>query len=127
MVDNDVATLPNLADYTHHRTDTDATFEGTPVPGLRADFYRQPSGDRTASVGRYTVGGRDVLLAWGYVDEQHCRHHTVRDPEHGWQQPTAGCPTVRIHREPARELRDTPVVRLEIQAPDGAWITVTTG
>ncbi|MEU4564449.1 hypothetical protein AB0F72_39225 [Actinoplanes sp. NPDC023936] len=108
--------LPDLAAYAPHRTVTDADFEGTAVPGLRADFYRRAEGDRTASVGRYSYGGREVLMAWGYVDEEHCRRHAVHHPSRGWQPVTEGCPDVRVVRSGEQ------VVGLEVRTPEGSWV-----
>lgn len=94
----------------------DASFEGVPVPGLRADFFRRVENGRTASVGRYSMCGRDLLLAWGYVDEEHCRHNAVRDPAGGWHPATDGCPEVEL-------IRDGPdVVGLAVRAPTGEWV-----
>ena len=108
--------LPDLSSYAPHRSLPDADFEGTAVPGLRADFYRRAEGDRVASVGRYSYRGREVLLAWGYVDEEHCRRHAVRDHRGGWQPVVEGCPDVRFVRD-----GDT-VVGVEVRTPSGAWL-----
>ncbi|MEV6596788.1 hypothetical protein AB0M36_07965 [Actinoplanes sp. NPDC051346] len=90
------------------------------VPGLHAEFYRRPYGDRVASVGRYWLGGQEVLLAWGYVDEQHCRHSVVRDPDGGWHHPSEGCPSVRVERD------DTDAVAgLSVLTPNGEWLIYT--
>lgn len=86
------------------------------MPGLRADFYRRRDGSRIASVGRYSYGGRDVLMAWGYTDEEHCRRHAVHDPALGWQAVVDGCPDVRFVR-----VGDA-VVGLEVRAPSGEWV-----
>ncbi|WP_433824471.1 hypothetical protein ACQP2E_20205 [Actinoplanes sp. CA-015351] len=108
--------LPDLAAYAPHRTLPDADFEGTAVPGLRADFYRRADGDRIASVGRYTYQGRDVLMAWGFVDEKHCRRHAVHHPDHGWQSVVDGCPDVRFVHDEGE------VVGLEVRSPAGEWL-----
>ncbi|WP_430789432.1 hypothetical protein [Actinoplanes sp. G11-F43] len=84
------------------------------MPGLRADFFRRPDGDRIASVGRYSYQGRDVLMAWGFVDEKHCRQHAVHDPVDGWQPVVDGCPDVRF---PDRNA-------VEVRVPNGAWLRV---
>lgn len=106
-------TLPDLTAYVPHRTAENADFEGTVVPGLRAEFYRRPEGDRIATVGRYSYEGRAVLMAWGFVDEKHCRWHAVHDPVHGWQAVVDGCPDVRIEPD-----------KVEIRTPDGSWLPV---
>jgi hypothetical protein len=108
--------LPDLTTYAPHRSTPDADFEGTAVPGLHADFFRRPDGDRIASVGRYSYRGREVLMAWGYVDEQHCRRHAVHDPTRGWQPVVEGCPDVRIVRD------GDEVVGLEVRTPEGEWL-----
>ena len=104
--------------FAHHRTADDAAFEGVSVPGLRAEFYRRCDGDRVASVGRYSYGGRPVLLAWGYVDEEHCRYNAVHEPGLGWHPAVDGCPVVRLERAERGA-----VVGLSVQAPTGAWVT----
>jgi hypothetical protein len=101
--------LPDLTTYAPHRSTPDADFEGTIVPGLRADFYRRPDGDRIASVGRYSYRGRDVLMAWGYVDEKHCRQHAVHSRQ-GWSTVADGCPDVRLDDG------------FEVRTPDGEWL-----
>jgi hypothetical protein len=112
--------LPDLSSYAPHRSTGDADFEGTAVPGLRADFYRRVDGDRIASVGCYSYGGREVLMAWGYVDEEHCRRHAVHDPARGWQRVVEGCPNIRFVRD--GEGAEAPVVGLEVRGPAGEWL-----
>lgn len=112
---------PDLTEYVAHRSSPDAAFEGTTVPGLRADFYRRPDGDRIASVGRCFFHGREVLMAWGYVDEQHCRRQAVHDPARGWQPVVDGCPDVRVVR--AGDAPDAPVVWLKVRTPEGEWLS----
>ncbi|GIE76841.1 hypothetical protein Aph02nite_27910 [Actinoplanes philippinensis] len=99
-----------MTTYAPHRSALDAEFEGTIVPGLRADFYRRADGDRIASVGRYSYRGRDVLMAWGYTDEKHCRQHAVRSV-HGWSAVADGCPDVRLDGD-----------SFEVRTPDGEWL-----
>lgn len=110
--------LPDLRRYTPHRTVLDAPFEGEPVPGLRADYFRRTERDRIATVGRYAMGDRELLMAWGYVDEEHCRHNAVRDPAGGWHAPAAGCPEVELMRDG----RD--VIGLAVRTSRGEWIRV---
>lgn len=95
-----------------------ATLEGVAVPGLRARFYRRKlSGGRLASVGHYTYAGRELLMAWGFVDEEHCRFHAVRDDaaDGQWGPTVGGCPTVDVVRDGDR------VVGLRVLAADGSW------
>ncbi|WP_433717759.1 hypothetical protein ACQP2Y_26635 [Actinoplanes sp. CA-051413] len=113
--------LPDLATYTPHRTVTDATFEGVAVPGLRAEFFHRAEGERVASAGRYSLGGRDLLLAWGWTDEPDCRFSSVHDPDGFWHPETAGCPVVEILRDGAAP--DAPVTGLALRTPAGQWIT----
>ncbi|MEU4157983.1 hypothetical protein [Actinoplanes sp. NPDC026670] len=101
--------IPDLTTYAPHRSTPDAEFEGTIVPGLRADFYRRPEGDRVASVGRYSYRGRTVLMAWGFVDEKHCRQHAVHS-HGGWSTVADGCPDVRFDNG------------FEVRTPDGEWL-----
>ncbi|MEV6305598.1 hypothetical protein AB0M02_39710 [Actinoplanes sp. NPDC051861] len=112
--------LPDLTTYAPHRSATDCGFEGVAVPGLRADFYRRTDGDRIASVGRYSYDGREVLMAWGFTDEEHCRRHSVHDPAAGWQPVVEGCPDVRFVRD--GDAPDAPVVGLEVRTPTGGWL-----
>ncbi|MGK5685423.1 hypothetical protein [Actinoplanes sp. URMC 104] len=107
--------LPDLEGFVPHRTVLDAPFEGEPVPGLRADYFRRPEGDRVATVGCYSMGGRELLRAWGYVDEEHCRRHAVRDGD-GWHEAAEGCPDVDLVRD------GQAVVGLAVRAPDGSLV-----
>ncbi|GGJ90699.1 hypothetical protein GCM10010123_20720 [Pilimelia anulata] len=111
--------IPDLAGYDLHRTAEDAEFEGVAVPGLTARFYRRPAGRRIASVGHYTYAGRELLLAWGYVDEEHCRASAVRGAD-GWEPATRGCPTVRVRR--AGGDADGPVAGFAVRDRRGRWI-----
>lgn len=86
------------------------------MPGLRADFFRRAEGDRMATVGRYSMGDRELLMAWGYVDEEHCRHNAVRNPVGGWHAPVNGCPDVELVRD------GQTVIGLAVRAPGGEWI-----
>ncbi|SNY54657.1 hypothetical protein [Paractinoplanes atraurantiacus] len=110
--------LPDLSEYRLDRSLTDAPFEGVAVPGLSAEFYHRPDGDRVATVGRYSCAGRDFLLAWGYADEPHCRKSAVHDETTGgWHHPTDGCPTVRVERAGGE------VVGLAVLTPAGQWLS----
>lgn len=108
--------LPDLSRYRLHRTVRDAEFEGVAVPGLSAQFFRRTAGDRLHSVGRYRFAGRELLMAWGYVDEQHCRYSAVRGTDGAWGRPIRGCPQVRVLRD-----GDT-VVGFEVRDARGCWI-----
>ncbi|MEV4755842.1 hypothetical protein AB0J86_12120 [Micromonospora sp. NPDC049559] len=114
--------LPDLTSYRLHRRCADAELDGIAVPGLRAEYYRRPEQGRLASVGRYWYGGREVLMAWGFVDEAHCRYCAVRAGDGGWHPPMTGCPTVRVLRDPTRP--GEPVRGLAIKCPDGRWLTL---
>ena len=108
--------MPDLTEFVPYRVVTDAPFEGMPVPGLRAEFFRRAEGDRIASVGRYSMASREILLAWGYVDEEHCRRHGVRDPAGGWHAVTDGCPQVELITD------GQAVVGLAVRTPAGDWV-----
>ncbi|WP_173079385.1 hypothetical protein [Phytohabitans rumicis] len=80
--------------------------DGVVVPGLRGSFHRRrgeaASDDAVASristVGVYRFAGVDLLMAWGYVGEPHCRFTSVRRPDGTWEPPRPGCPPVtRVH------------------------------
>ena len=116
--------LPDLSQYRLHRTADDATFEGVAVPGLRAEIYHRDDEDgRTASVGRYWYAGRELLMAWGYVDEEHCRSHAVRAEDNSWHPAATGCPDVRVVRD--RTNPDAPVTGFAVRDPHAQWITGT--
>jgi hypothetical protein len=108
--------VPDLSGYRLHRRVQDAEFEGVAVPGLRAEFFRRPEGARTATVGRYHYGGRELLLAWGFVDEPHCRYSCVRRPDGRWGTPTAGCPEVRVVRDDGGR-----VAGFQVRDEHGRW------
>lgn len=86
------------------------------MPGLRAEFFRRPDGDRIATVGRYSIDGHELLMAWGYVDEEHCRYNAVRDHDGGWHPAADGCPQVRLVRD------GQAVVGLAVRTPTGQWL-----
>ncbi|SDZ64795.1 hypothetical protein SAMN05421684_7837 [Asanoa ishikariensis] len=111
--------LPNLAEYGQHRDVAEAEFEGVPVPGLSATFYRRPVGERLATVGHYTYQGRDLLMAWGFVDEARCRFSSVVDADGGWQPPTPGCPDVAVRRADGDR---GPVLGFTVRGADGRWV-----
>lgn len=87
--------VPDLAEYRLHRVTDEARVEGVALPGLSAAFYRRAAADGERSVGVYRHAGVEVLMAWGYVEEPHCRAHRVRDPDGSWGPARTGCPTVR--------------------------------
>lgn len=96
----EIGEIPHLADFTYHKTLPDIDFESTPVPGLVADFYRRPVGDRLLSVGVYRFGGAETHRAWGWVGEEHCSWHAYRNPATGgYDGPFRGCPALRLLRE----------------------------
>jgi hypothetical protein len=111
--------LPDLSQYRPHRTVRAAEFEGVPVPGLHAEFFHRDLRDRVASVGCYSYAGRELLMAWGFVGEEHCRYSAVRG-EDGWDPPTPGCPQVRVLRD--NDHPDAPVIGFLVRDRRGSWI-----
>ncbi|WP_232805701.1 hypothetical protein [Glycomyces xiaoerkulensis] len=94
--------LPQLADFKHHRTIRSVDFDGFPLPGLDADFYRRPVADRLLSVGVYRLDGTETHRAWGWVGEAHCSRHAYRDRSGGFAGPFPGCPELRVLVENGR-------------------------
>lgn len=94
--------LPDLSDFSPHRVVRDADLDGVIVPGLRAEFHRRAGAGRVESVGVYSYAGRPILMAWGYVGEEHCRFTALRDAAGRWGAPAPGCPPVRTHRDGGR-------------------------
>jgi hypothetical protein len=93
----EIGEIPHLADFTYHKTLPDIDFDAIPVPGLDADFYRRPIGDRLLSVGVYRFGGAETHRAWGWVGEAHCSWHAYRNPAiDGFDGPFRGCPDFRL-------------------------------
>ncbi|GAA2391460.1 hypothetical protein Cme02nite_13440 [Catellatospora methionotrophica] len=90
-----VSALPRLAEYTPHRIAADVDLEGHVVPGLTGEFFRKPEDGRTATVGLYRYLGSELFMAWGYVDEEHCRWTAYRRTDGDWGAPHPGCPQVR--------------------------------
>jgi hypothetical protein len=86
--------LPDLSDYRLHRVIEDIDLDGTVVPGLRGSFFRRPCGVRTQTVGLYEYDESVLFMAWGYVDEEHCRFTALRRDDGSWQAPRPGCPEV---------------------------------
>jgi hypothetical protein len=114
----DDTTPPDLDEYELVRVACDAAFEGTVVPGLRARFFHRPDPDsgRVHSVGCYDLRGRELLRAWGFVDEEHCRASVVRTANGAWDRPTPGCPVVRVDRDGGL------VTGFWVRAADGSWV-----
>ncbi|MEU8001461.1 hypothetical protein AB0B66_09910 [Catellatospora sp. NPDC049111] len=108
--------VPDLRQYRPHRVEDPALFEGERVMGLRAKFFHREEPGRTASAGTYWLAGRQLLMAWGFADEEHCRFHAVCDEQGRWGTPVAGCPQVQLLREGAAG------VGLLVADGRGAWI-----
>jgi hypothetical protein len=107
--------VPDLTDYRIHRAVDAAEFEGVAVPGLSVRFLRRVHTGRVESIACYRHRGQELLLAWGFVDEAHCRWHSVHvDGE--WQEPRAGCPEVRVFKEGQR------VVGFAVRDGRGTWL-----
>lgn len=99
----EIGEIPHLADFTYHKTLPDIDFDAIPVPGLDADFYRRPVGDRLLSVGVYRFAGAETHRAWGWVGEAHCSWHAYRNPATGgFDGPFRGCPELRLLLECGR-------------------------
>jgi hypothetical protein len=84
--------LPDLSEYRLHRVIDDIDLDGVVVPGLRGSFFRRPDG---ATVGFYEYADSPVLMAWGYVGEEHCRFTALHQPDGSWGPPRPGCPPVQ--------------------------------
>ncbi|MEU4236732.1 hypothetical protein [Actinoplanes sp. NPDC026619] len=85
---------------------------------MRARFFRRDEGGRTATVGCYYLGDREILRAWGWADEEHCRHHAVREPGGGWHPASDGCPVADV----VRDGQAGDVVGLTVRTPNGEWV-----
>jgi hypothetical protein len=59
-------------------------------------------------------------MAWGFVDEEHCRYSALCDVEGRWQPAVAGCPQVRVMR--AGDRPDEPVTGLMLRDHRGRWV-----
>ncbi|MFC7479635.1 hypothetical protein ACFQX7_05790 [Luedemannella flava] len=91
--------VPDLDEYQLHREADRACVDGVPMPGLSAAFYRRTTPDGEHSVGIYRFAGVEILQAWGYADEPHCRAHRVREPNGDWGAPP-GLPPGPPRRRP---------------------------
>jgi hypothetical protein len=97
-----IGELPLLTEFTFHKTLRDVDFEGVPIRGLDADFYRRPVDGRLLSVGVYRFEGAETHRAWGWVGEEHCAWHAYRDVDSGrFEGPFQGCPGLRVLRSSA--------------------------
>ncbi|GAA1744261.1 hypothetical protein [Luedemannella helvata] len=105
--------VPDLTEYRLHRVAEQACVDGVPMAGLSAAFYRRTAPEGERSVGVYRFAGAEVLQAWGYVNEPHCRAHRVRQPDGKWGEALPGCPRVR-----AATPADPPALR----AASGTWL-----
>jgi hypothetical protein len=120
-VDRTRLDLPDLTTYRLHRRVDQAHLDSAAVPGLQAEYFHHDRGDRTASAGRYRYAGRDILLAWGFTDEQNCRFSAVRDPDGRWHPATDGCPTVEILHD------GDAVAGIRIRTGTGGWLVCRGG
>lgn len=91
--------LPDLSHYRLYRIVEDIDLDGVVVPGLRGSFYRRARGARVHTVGFYEYAGSPLLMAWGYVGEEHCRFTALRRPDGSWGPARPGCPPVRMLRD----------------------------
>ncbi|HIW61418.1 MAG TPA: hypothetical protein H9881_03090 [Candidatus Stackebrandtia excrementipullorum] len=96
--------VPDLASFSLHKIVYDVDFDGVPVPGLVAAFYRRPDGDRVLSVGVYMADGVELFRAWGHTDEAHCAHHAITCPDGTLDGPHIGCPEVTASMEDGRAI-----------------------
>lgn len=78
--------------------------EGLIMPGLTGEFFEREEGGRMATAGRYSLGGVELFLAWGYRDEAHCAWTAYRH-DAGWTTPHRGCPRPRAVHEAAGRQR----------------------
>ena len=75
-------------------------WDGTLIAELRGAFYRRDADDgRVQTVAQYTVAQdadehEPAFVAWGYVDERHCRFNAVAREGGGWYDPRRGCPSI---------------------------------
>jgi hypothetical protein len=90
--------LPDLSGYRLHKVIDDVDLDGVVVRGLRGRFHRRTTGSGVLTVGVYSYAGAELMMAWGYVGEPHCRFNAVRRPDGSWEPPRQGCPPVaRVH------------------------------
>jgi hypothetical protein len=105
-----------LSSYRPYRIVDDVVFDGTPVPGLRAEYFRRDLGDRVATVGLYRYVGRELFQAWGYSGEPSCRFSSLHDDDGDWEPAQTGGPQVRVLRDGRL------VLGLAIRSVRGHWV-----
>ena len=110
----------DLSTYRPHRVVEDSPVWGVTVPGLRVAYYRR--GGR-ATAGLYAYQGVEIFVAWGYLDERHCRFHAFRDADGDWEPPQPGCPRVRAQPGGGLRLRTGNGVR-ELPPGQSVWTAV---
>ncbi|MEV4512037.1 hypothetical protein AB0K00_24100 [Dactylosporangium sp. NPDC049525] len=113
--------MPDIGLYRLHRRAAVADFEGTTVPGLRAEYLHREDGGRVASVGRYEYADTEILRAWGWTDESHCAYSAVRAADGSWCPPVAGCPAVELTRA------GEDVTGLRVADGTGGWLVCEAG
>lgn len=109
--------FPDIAHFAFHKVIDDIDIDGTVVPGLRGTFYRRPADGGLESVGVYHYRDHEVLRAWGYVGERHCRYTAVRRADGAWADVQAGCPHFQVL------YRDGEVTGLRLRTGDGGDAT----
>lgn len=107
-----VVRIPQLADFEPYRIVDDVDLHGVVVPGLRAEYLRR--GTRIATAYRYR--DRDLFVAWGYAQEEHCRYFVVLGADGCWEEPQAGCPRARAIKVNGR------LLGVGVRSRSGVWL-----
>jgi hypothetical protein len=90
--------LPDLSGYQLHKVVENVDLDGVVVHGLCGRFHRRATDSGVLTVGVYSYAGAELMMAWGYVGEPHCRFNALRGPDGSWEAPRQGCPPVsRVH------------------------------
>lgn len=92
-------TFPSLKEFTFYKKKDDVEIDGVFFPEFEAVFYRRKDDtDRVESIGIYTMQGKSIFAAWGYLDQEHCSFHAVYDQKKNcWKKGVIGCP--RLERD----------------------------
>ena len=91
-------------------------------PFLRPVTLSNRHGGR-ATAGLYAYQGVEIFVAWGYLDERHCRFHAFRSADGDWEPPQPGCPRVRAQPGGGLRLRTGNGVR-ELPPGQSVWTAV---
>lgn len=69
--------LPELTTFTHKATFDNRFGLKMPIVGAQASFFEKELDGKTISAGLYKLDGKDIYIAWGDKNIEHCEAHAL--------------------------------------------------